>query len=66
MNSKPNSTDEEIVKYFNDPARVMKDLQAGINAALLRHKKLGHPICVSRNGKIIWIPPEEIVVDTKQ
>ncbi len=37
-----------------------------INAALLRHKKLGHPICVSRNGKIIWIPPEEIDVDIKQ
>ncbi len=66
MNNKPDSTDEEISNFFNDPERVMKALQAGINAALLRHKKLGHPICVSRNGKIIWIPPEEIDVDIKQ
>ena len=66
MNNKSNSTDEEISKFFNDPERVTKALQAGIDAALLRHKKMGNPICVSCDGKIIWIPPEEIVIDIKQ
>lgn len=60
------SEDEEISKFFKDSKRVTAALQSGIQAALLRHKKLGNPICVSRDGKIIWIPPEEIVIEKKQ
>ncbi|MCZ7645123.1 MAG: hypothetical protein M5U26_07535 [Planctomycetota bacterium] len=30
--------------------------------ALLFHKKLGHPICIEKDGKVVWIPPEEIEV----
>ena len=60
MNNKSNSTDEEISKFLDDSERVMKALQAGIDAALLRHKKIGNPICVSQ-WKIIWIPPEEML-----
>lgn len=31
--------------------------------ARLRHKQLGVPLVVWRDGKVIEIPPEEIVVD---
>ena len=61
MNNKSNSTDEEISKFFNDPERVTKALQAGIDAALLRHKKMGNPICVSCDGKIIWIDKQAYI-----
>jgi hypothetical protein len=30
--------------------------------AVLMHKKLGHPIVVWRDGKVVWVPPEEIDV----
>jgi len=31
--------------------------------ARLRHKQLGVPLVVWRDGKVVEIPPEEIVVD---
>ena len=63
MTRNPNSREDDISKFFNDPEKVTKALQAGIQAALLRHKKMGNSICVSRNGEIIWIPPEQIRPD---
>jgi len=33
-----------------------------VKAALLRHKKLGNPIAVWRDGEVVEIPPEEIPV----
>ncbi len=29
---------------------------------LLEQKLLGQPICVWEDGKVVWIPPEEVVV----
>ena len=37
-------------------------MRKAIREAVLRHKLLGQPIVVSRDGKVIWIPPEEIEV----
>jgi hypothetical protein len=54
-------TDDEITKFFNDPDAVRNALQKGINNALMLHKKLGHPICVCENNKVMWIQPEDIV-----
>ncbi|MHB1559911.1 MAG: hypothetical protein ACYC61_20875 [Isosphaeraceae bacterium] len=30
--------------------------------AMIRHKRLGQPIVVWREGKVVWIPAEEIEV----
>ena len=30
--------------------------------SLDRHKRLGNPIVVWRDGKVVWIPPEEIQI----
>jgi hypothetical protein len=35
--------------------------QAGTEA-LIRHKRLGTPIVVWRDGKVVWIPAEEIEI----
>lgn len=56
----PNKNDDEISKILNDPAKITRIIQEGIQAALLKHKLAGNAICESRNGKVIWIPPEEI------
>lgn len=52
--------EDEISRVFNDDNAVRTAIQTGINAALLKHKKLGHPICVWREGKVVWIAPENI------
>ena len=36
--------------------------QRAVNDALRMHKRLGNPIAVWRDGKVVIIPPEEINV----
>lgn len=52
-----------------DPVELMKDDKAvtaaiakGIRAAIRRHKLLGESIVVWRDGKVVWIKPEDIEV----
>jgi hypothetical protein len=37
-------------------------LKEAVAEALAEHKRQGNSIAVWRNGKTVWIPPEEIVV----
>jgi hypothetical protein len=37
-------------------------LQRAVNHALLMHKRLGNPIAAWKDGKVVIVPPEEIVV----
>jgi hypothetical protein len=39
-----------------------KVFQLAVNDALRMHKRLGNPIAVWRDGKVVIIPPEEIVI----
>jgi len=34
-----------------------------IREALKKHKQAGHPIVVCENGKVVWIPADEIVIE---
>ena len=52
--------DDEISRAFHNPAKITKIIQAGIHAALLKHKQAGNPICEWRNNKVHWISPEQI------
>ena len=38
-------------------------LREAVADALAEHKLRGHPIAVWRDGKVVMIPPEEIVVN---
>jgi ABC-type proline/glycine betaine transport system ATPase subunit len=37
-------------------------LQAGVRHALSIHKRLGNPIAIWRDGKVVIVPPEEILI----
>jgi hypothetical protein len=37
-------------------------LQRAVNHALLMHKRLGNPIAAWKDGEVVIIPPEEIVI----
>ena len=37
-------------------------LRRAVNHALLMHKRAGNPIASWKDGKVVLIPPEEIVV----
>jgi hypothetical protein len=52
--------EDEISKALRDPERITQIMQQGIREALLKHKQAGNPVCVWRDNKVVWIPPELI------
>ncbi|MBI5195902.1 MAG: hypothetical protein HZA10_06240 [Nitrospirae bacterium] len=53
---------DRIAEAFADPDKITKALTRGVRDALLKHKQAGNPVVVWRNGKIVWLKPEEIPV----
>ena len=51
-----------IEEIFNDGHSVVRAARRAVREALRRHKLLGHPVAVWRDGRVVWIPPEEIVI----
>ncbi len=45
-----------------DTKRVQRALNRAVRNALIMHKKLGNPIAAWENGKVVIVPPEEIVI----
>ncbi|HEX4044618.1 MAG TPA: hypothetical protein VHZ76_03015 [Gammaproteobacteria bacterium] len=60
---KPQKNDEKILQIMNDPKKVRDIIQSGINAALLKHKQAGNPVCEWKNDQVVWVQPEDIVVN---
>lgn len=58
-----NGNGDRIARIFAEGTPIDEAVRAGVRRALLRHKKLGNPIATWRDGKVVWIPPEEIPVD---
>jgi len=53
---------DRICSAMSDVGLIGRALARGAREALLRHKRAGSPICVERDGKIVWIPAEEIEI----
>lgn len=47
---------------FQDNERVTRALALASRDALIKHKALGVPIAVWRDGKVVLVPPDEIEV----
>jgi hypothetical protein len=58
-----NKAERSISELFDDDSVVDEALAAAARDVLRRHKLLGRPIVGTRDGKIVWIPPEEIRLD---
>ncbi len=59
MKKKSGKTIDEI---FKEGSPIDKALKKAVQQALVRHKQAGNPIVVWRDGKIVWLKPEEIPV----
>jgi hypothetical protein len=51
-----------ITDVFGTPGLVEAAMKRGVRNALRRHKLLGESIAVSRDGKVVIVPADEIVV----
>ena len=56
----PSSTPAERV---SDLPRILHEMSEGVREALIRHRRLGNPVAVWRDGRVQWIPQEEIPTD---
>ncbi len=45
---------------LKDIRLIEQALARAVRAALLRHKQAGNPVAVWRDGRVVWIEPEDI------
>jgi hypothetical protein len=57
----PTLTNDYVAEHARD---IEKILQRAVNHALLMHKRLGNPIATWKDGKVVIVPPEEIVLSS--
>jgi hypothetical protein len=50
----------DIAQLVTEGSAIDDALKRARRAALMRHKQLGVPVAVWRNGRTEWIPPEQI------
>jgi hypothetical protein len=53
-------TEKSIDEIFREGVLIDKALKDAVQEALMRHKQAGNPIIVWRDGKAVWLQPEEI------
>jgi hypothetical protein len=52
----------DIRDIFGTPGLIDAAMKKAVRDALRRHKLLGESIAVSRDGKVVIVPPEEIEI----
>lgn len=57
---------ETLEQILTDDGEVGRRLRLAARNAVREHKRLGHPIAVWQDGKVVWIPAEEIVVPDEE
>ncbi len=51
---------DNISEIFEDKEKISQALAKGVHEALIRHKQAGNPVVTWRDGRIVWLKPEEI------
>jgi hypothetical protein len=44
----------------NDVPRMLRAMQQAVREAIWHHKLAGNPVAVWRDGRVVWIQPEDI------
>lgn len=51
-----------IPEIFADGAAIDKAIKEAVRQAVLEHKRAGRSLPVWRDGKVVWLPPEEVIL----
>lgn len=57
-----NEREIDIDALMRDGTRIDAAMSEAVRQAALRHKQLGFPLVVWRDGQVVEIPPDEIVI----
>jgi len=58
-----NPTEHKTLRQLIDEGAILKALEVGSKKAVRIHKLLGNPVATWRDGKVVWIQPEDIHVE---
>jgi hypothetical protein len=64
-NEKPRSRSKIRFDLVEQAGEIEQLLQRAVSHELSIHRRLGNPVAAWRDGKVVIIPPEEIVVSTE-
>jgi hypothetical protein len=51
---------EDLARRFEDDEQVDSLVKQAVRRALMRHKRLGHPVAVWKDGRSVWLPAKDI------
>ena len=63
LDSASDSQAPDIEALMKDGVLIDAAIERGVRDALREHKLFGNPVPIWENGKVVWIPPEDIPVD---
>jgi hypothetical protein len=61
-----NSKEPTITELFDDGTVIDEALLEAARDARRFHKAIGNPMATWRDGKVVWVQPEDIVVDAPE
>lgn len=53
---------KSLSELLADRTVIDKALRQGVRNAMLQHKQAGNPIVIWRDGKVVWVPAQEIEI----
>lgn len=56
------AAEKNIDEIFRDGRAIDRAVSRGIREALLQHKRAGNPVPIWRDGKVVWLTPDQIPV----
>ena len=52
---------KDIRRIFVEDGQIIDEaLKRGVRDAMIRHKKNGLPVVIYRDGKTVWVKPEDL------
>lgn len=63
MTQKQTEAREELNRRLESHDFLTQAIQKAVVDAVLDHKRAGNPIVGWQNGRVVWIEPEDIVLD---
>ncbi len=54
---------QEDLSIYEDNEQISRAMGKAVQDTLRMHKLLGQPIVIWRDGKVVWVPPEEIELE---
>ena len=50
-----------LADRLKDRVAITQAIQRAVREAVLAHARAGYPVAEWRDGKVVWVPPEEIL-----